>query len=255
MNSTSITESVFSTRWTLIHQARDPLANPGASRAALEAVVRRYRPAILGAVQRNGINPAECEDACQEFLVTTFLNRTLPKADKSKGKFRTFLIHTLRLFLIDYRRRLLAEKRGHLVTRSLEELSPADEAEAALSVLPRMELDFEIDLACCMHNDVLAELREEYAKRRQLPVFESLVPFILEREAGLDDELGERLGMQETAVRKALSRLRKRYGEAFLLRTAHITDEDENAREEMKQLLKLVLAKSRMQLAQVVESS
>jgi RNA polymerase sigma-70 factor (ECF subfamily) len=247
MSTAVVIESVFSTRWTLINQVRDQLADPASARRALETVLLRYRPAILGAIQRSGINPADCEDVCQDFLIARFLTATLPSADKSKGKFRTFLIHTLRQFLIDYRRKLLAEKRGAQVTRSLEDLSPGDELEAALAVLPRMEFEFEVQFAACMHEEVLAELRQTYAARRQEQVFASLAPHILQKDAGLDKEMAERLGMDETTVRQALSRLRRRYGEAFLMRVAQITDEDEDAKVEMKQLLKLIVAHERIQ--------
>ena len=247
MESPEITQSIFNTRWTLISEARDSESDPVVAKRALELIIARYRPAVLGAVQRNGINPADCEDVCQEFLVNAFLGKTLPRADRSKGRFRTFLIHTLRMFLIDYRRRMGAAKRGTHVTDSMENQAPGGEIESALAIEPRMELEFEIDFAHCMHEEVLTGLRQEYLARKQSAVFDALSPHLLEKEPGLDKIISESLGMDEAAARKALSRLRQRYGERFLFQVTQIIDEDEDPRFEMKELLKLVLAKTRME--------
>jgi len=238
-------ESVFGTRWTIINQARDRSGDPIAARKALNEVILRYRPSILAAIHRSGINPSDCEDVCHDFIVNKFLTSTLPKADPRKGRFRTFLVHTVRLFLIDYRRKQAAEFRGRGVTDSLDDLAPGDASEAALAVEPRMELEFEMDFAISMHEKTLEAIRRERAGR-QLDLFEMLAPCILEKEQGVSRTIASQFGMDEAAVRKGLSRLRERYADEFLMRTSEITDEDEDPKLEMKELLKLVLMRQKL---------
>ncbi len=235
-DSCSDVTSVWITRWELIDRARRAELDPVGSRRALEEVIGRYRPAILSAIARSGLPAADVEDVCQDFIVRAFLTRTLPKADREKGRFRTFMLHTLRQFILDYRRHQAALKRGAAQTVSMEELDPA-EVVAMLTERPREELAFEVDFALCLHRRVVAQLRQEYAVRRQAGVFEALEPLILDREA----EPGSLPGMENVAVRQALSRLRARYGSKFLKQVSLLADEGEQPEEEMIQLLKLVL--------------
>ncbi len=245
MNNPQTGESVFSTRWTVINQARDQSGDPIAARKALNEVILRYRSSILAAIHRSGINPSDCEDVCHDFIINKFLTSTLPKADPRKGRFRTFLVHTVRLFLIDYRRKQAAEFRGRAITDSLDELAPGEASEAALAVEPRMELEFEMDFAISMHEKTLEAIRPERAGR-QLDLFEMLAPCILEKEQGVSRAIASQFGMDEAAVRKGLSRLRERYADEFLMRTSAITDEDEDPKLEMKELLKLVLMRQKL---------
>jgi DNA-directed RNA polymerase specialized sigma24 family protein len=245
MSTRNIGESVFCTRWTIINQARDKSCDPEAARKALNEVILRYRPAILAAIRRCGIDPADCEDVCHDFIITKFLTNTLPKADPRKGRFRTFLVHMVRLYVIDYRRKQAAEFRGRGVTDSLEDLAAGDASEAALAVEPRMELEFEMDFALSMHEETLKAIRKERTGR-QLDLFEMLAPCILEKEQGISGAVATQLGMEEAAVRKGLSRLRESYASEFLMRTSEITDDDEDPKLEMKELVKLVLMKQKL---------
>ena len=238
--SASDVASVWITRWDLIDRARRAEVDPAASRRALEQVILQYRPAIVAAIGRSGLPAADVEDICQDYLLDTFLTKTLPKADREKGRFRTFLLHTLRQFILDYRRRQAAQKRGAGRVVSLEEVNQ-EEVVAMLTERPQEELAFEIDFALCLHRRVLESLRQEYGLRRQAEVFEALQPLILDREA----VPGALPGMEEAAVRQALSRLRARYGSKFLKQVALIADEGESPEEEMIQLLKLVLMEPR----------
>jgi DNA-directed RNA polymerase specialized sigma24 family protein len=247
MSDSGSNESIFltlRTYWTIIETARDPAGEPAAARRALETLLKRYRPVILSSIRGSGIDPASCEDVCQEFLVENFLAKTLPRAERSRGRFRTFLSLTLRLFLIDHRRSTNAAKTGARVTASIEELPEGTEIQDPSEASPP-PLDFEIAFASCMHQDVLSHLRADYDRARQLPVFESLIPWLLEKEAGLDVRLGDALGMSPVAVRQALSRLRVRYRNAFITRVREIVDEDEDPQEEMKHLLKILLSGTR----------
>ena len=240
--STNEAPSVWVTRWDLIDRARHAEVDPAVSRRALEQVILQYRPAMVAAIARSGLPSADVEDVCQEFLMSAFLTNTLPKADREKGRFRTFMLFTLRQFIVDYRRRQGALKRGSGRVVSIEEVDQ-EEAMAMLTARPQEELAFEVDFALCLHRRVIESLQQEYSLRRQAAVFESLQPLILDREA----MPGPLPGMESMAVRQALSRLRSRYGSKFLKQVNLIIDDGEQPEEEMIQLLKLVLIGLRME--------
>ena len=240
--STNEAPSVWVTRWDLIDRARHAEVDPAVSRRALEQVILQYRPAMVAAIARSGLPSADVEDVCQEFLMSAFLTNTLPKADREKGRFRTFMLFTLRQFIVDYRRRQGALKRGSGRVVSIEEVDQ-EEAMAMLTARPQEELAFEVDFALCLHRRVIESLQQEYSLRRQAAVFESLQPLILDREA----MPGPLPGMESMAVRQALSRLRSRYGSKFLKQVNLIIDHGEQPEEEMIQLLKLVLIGLRME--------
>ena len=89
------------THWTLVRQAgaEDGLAK----RAALEELLRRYRPALKKfLVLGRRVKEEEAEELLQEFLVGKVLEKQLiGRANESKGRFRDFIVTALRRFHID----------------------------------------------------------------------------------------------------------------------------------------------------------
>jgi RNA polymerase sigma-70 factor (ECF subfamily) len=241
MNEPENNDSIYNTRWSLINQARD--MNPKVAEKAINSVISQYLPCIFGVIRRNGINPDDCQDVCQEYLAYVFVNQIIPLADPNRGRFRSFLFSTLRNFINSYWREHNTIKRGHNVTGYIEEITPQQEAEDSLSVTPRMILAFDLDFAWGIHEEVLKSLHLEYASRNQSAVFEALSPYILDKQSGLSTKVAANLNLQEVAVRRALSRLIKRYGERFRLKVAKISNEDEDPKQEMSELLKLVVAR------------
>ena len=234
-------DSIYSTRWTLIDAARGGMSDAD-GRRALNMVTERYRPLILGFIRKNGINPADCEDLCHDYLYQSF-TRVLNGADRAKGRFRTFLFHTLRAFIASHWRAVNAAKRGAGRVVSLEEAFPngdwGDKIEDAGSLA---ELDFEVDLALCKHREALQFLRQQYESRNELEVFDALSPHLLETTPGLYETLSIELGREPASVRKALSRLRERYVEKLIewAQTERWTNE-EDPKAEVKEILKLII--------------
>lgn len=119
------------TEWPLVEraaQSRDPRA-----REALDALLRRYLPAMrLFLVQRMHIPGDPAEDLLQGFISSRVLERHLiAQANQSRGKFRTFLLCSLRNYVISQIREQKALKRspeGHQVL-SLDEFQAIDAAE------------------------------------------------------------------------------------------------------------------------------
>jgi hypothetical protein len=102
-----------------------------AARKALASFSEAYWPPLYTFVRRRGYSSADAQDLIQGFFVHLFEHNTLSRADREKGRLRTFLLGSLQNFLLKERERMRAIKRGgnHQFV-SFELLLP--QAEAAM---------------------------------------------------------------------------------------------------------------------------
>ena len=91
------------TRWTLVQRAQGG-APTGETRRALEDICKNYWLPIYSFIRRTGERPAEAEELTQEFIVRLIEGEYLARADRERGKLRTFLLACLKHFLADHRR-------------------------------------------------------------------------------------------------------------------------------------------------------
>ena len=114
------------TEWTEISRAT--LHGDPAGRTALETMYLRYREPVLSFIRHRGAAEQELEDAAQSFFLHLMETSVLRRADRTQGKFRTFLLTVLKRFLVDRQRAATAVKRGG--GRVLEPLEAAEESAA-----------------------------------------------------------------------------------------------------------------------------
>jgi RNA polymerase sigma-70 factor (ECF subfamily) len=102
------------TRWTWLDEASH--ADEPRRLAALEAWLRLYYPAMNAFVTSQfRLSAPDAEDCLQDFAVDKVISlRLLEKADRERGRFRTFLCQALNHFVIDRLRREQARKRAPL---------------------------------------------------------------------------------------------------------------------------------------------
>ncbi|MBL9200837.1 MAG: sigma-70 family RNA polymerase sigma factor [Opitutaceae bacterium] len=98
------------TRWSLLAHAS--LHGDSVQREALAEFYRRYRVPVVDFIQRRQGNRAQAEDLAQEFFVHLMEDSTLGRADRARGKFRSFLLGALLRFLARDHRRKQTDKRG-----------------------------------------------------------------------------------------------------------------------------------------------
>jgi RNA polymerase sigma-70 factor (ECF subfamily) len=80
--------------------------------AALELLCRSYWFPLYAYLRRQGYNPHDAQDLTQEFLARLIANHDLQGVEPQRGKFRSFLLGTLKHFLSDERKKVRAQKRG-----------------------------------------------------------------------------------------------------------------------------------------------
>jgi len=98
------------THWSMVVSAGRS-RSPEASRA-LATLCENYWFPLYAFVRRSGHTAEDAQDLTQEFFARLLAQRFLAKADRQKGKFRSFLLGTLKHFLADQWDRVRAQKRG-----------------------------------------------------------------------------------------------------------------------------------------------
>src|SRR5215210_5880124 len=98
------------TRWTLVVAAADLQRKD--ARSALVSLCEIYWYPLYAYVRRRGYPADQAQDLTQEFFVRILDGRYLDRADADKGRFRAFLLTSLKFFLADEADRHRAQKRG-----------------------------------------------------------------------------------------------------------------------------------------------
>lgn len=228
------------THWSVVLTAGQD--NPTGAAAALEQLCRRYWYPIYVFVRRRGADRHEAEDLTQGFFAHLFEMETLKKADRRKGKFRTFLLSALTKFLSnEWDKRQTAKRGGRRQIISLDEAA----AEQLYSLEPvepgSPEKLFDRRWAATLVEGGLTRLREEYRVRGKAELLAQL-ELSLTQEAGPGRyaEWAGTLGMSEGAVRVALHRLRRRFGELLREEIAQTVTGTAEVDEEIRHLFEAI---------------
>src|SRR5262249_27769596 len=106
------------TRWTLVVAAGDPHRKE--ARSALVSLCENYWYPLYAYLRRRGYPADRAQDLTQEFFVRVLEGRYLDRADPERGRFRSFLLTSLKFFVADEEDRQRARKRGGGAVVSLE---------------------------------------------------------------------------------------------------------------------------------------
>jgi RNA polymerase sigma-70 factor (ECF subfamily) len=232
------------TSWTNLLAARQS-GSPGAE-AALEKLCRTYWYPLYAHVRRRGFDAAQAEDMTQEFFYRILKENFLGAADRTKGKFRSFLLASLDNFLNEQRRQAGAQKRGGgRVLLSLD----AGDAEQRYLHEPTADLSPEKQFTrrwfLTLHEEVLARLQAEAtaAGAGRAAQFERLKPF-LTGDTGFGDygQVAAELKLTPNAVAVAVHRLRTRCQELWREEIARTVASPEEVDGEIRHLRALFSA-------------
>jgi len=209
-----------------------------AAQRAMGELARTYWFPLYAYLRRKGISPSQTEDLVQGFFARLLEKDALAGMDRSKGKFRSFLLASLKNFLANEWDKSRAVKRG-----GGQEILALDalDAEARYAAEPVDEMTpervFERRWALAVLEQVLRRLRDEYAGRGQGGVFSALEHVLVGGQKASYGQVAERLGMGEGAVKVAGHRLRRRYRELLREEIAQTVSEPGLVDEEIRQLL------------------
>jgi RNA polymerase sigma-70 factor (ECF subfamily) len=181
-----------------------------------------WRP-LYSYVHRQGYDAGAAEDLTQSFIARLIEKDSLRQFRQERGRFRSFLLVSLKNFLANERDLAQAQKRGGGVAAlPLEQAGGAQDNTTPDKV-------FERQWALDVLSRTLERVREESSGDGKSTQFERLKGCLM----GGDDlpryrDLGLELGMSETAVKVAVHRLRQRF-HAALRHEISMTVTDESA--------------------------
>src|SRR5262252_3911158 len=112
LQATTPDSSFASTRWTVVHQAADSQTASQHALSALSELCQIYWRPVYVFLRRQGIPQHDAQDLTQGFFADLIQSRAYTRADPTKGRFRSFLLGTLKHFVSHARDRDRAQKRG-----------------------------------------------------------------------------------------------------------------------------------------------
>ncbi len=201
------------TRWTLVVAAADPQRKD--ARSALASLCEGYWYPLYASIRRRGYPADQAQDLTQEFFARLLDGRYLDHADPERGRFRAFLLTSMKFFLADEADRNRAQKRGGGNVLSFEFSSGEDcyQREPRHDETP--ERIFERRWALAVLDRVVEKLRSEFAHHGRPEHFERLKVFLLGHSDAPYATLACEMNTSEGALKVAIHRLRKRYRELF----------------------------------------
>jgi RNA polymerase sigma-70 factor (ECF subfamily) len=203
-----------STRWTIVLDAGKSQTPPEEALSALSELCRIYWRPIFLFLRRQGSNPDDAQDLTQGFFAHLIESRAYARADREKGRFRSFLLGALKHFLAHARAHDRTQKRGGGMI--LAPLDTASIAEADARVVGAhtwsAEYVYDREWAETLLRQALDRLAEECALAGKEELFEQLNSHLSgTSEAVPYDELSVRLGRPIATLRSDVARLRSRY--------------------------------------------
>ena len=201
------------TRWTLVVAAADPQRKD--ARSALVSLCEGYWYPLYAYVRRRGYPADQAQDLTQEFFIRVLEGRYLDRADPEKGRFRAFILTSLKFFLADEADRGRAQKRGGGTVLPLEISSGEERYEREPAHDETPERIFERRWALAVLDRVVEKLRNEFVHHGRPEHFERLKVFLLGQSDAPYAALAREMNTSEGALKVAIHRLRKRYRELF----------------------------------------
>ncbi|HRY50568.1 MAG TPA: sigma-70 family RNA polymerase sigma factor [Candidatus Paceibacterota bacterium] len=222
------------THWSVVlaaGQAESPQAAE-----ALEKLCRTYWFPLYAYIRRRGYEVADAQDLVQGFFFHILSRGFLQRARPDKGRFRSFILGSLKFFLADELAKLQAQKRGGGRTMVFLDAHSAEERYRLESV-EQMDAEklFERRWAISLLERVLERLEGEFTAAGKGAAFERLRDFLLgDRGSVTYHDTAAALGMTEGAIKVAVHRMRQRYRELFNEEIAQTVADPAEIEQEMR---------------------
>ena len=232
--------------WRLDREA----AAPESARNALAQLCGTYWAPLYGFIRSRGYSVHDAQDLTQGFFCHLIEHQIYARADRTRGKFRSFLLASVKHFLNDAYGRARALKRGGdcEFLPLHDEQAQAAEASFCRSTAPGMDTAedrlFERQWAETLIDATLGALGAEFEAEGKGALYRSLEVFV----GGSPDpppsyeKLAAQLAMPAVTVRSHVGRLRARYRELLRAELRRTVDSEDAVDEELRELLRVLTA-------------
>lgn len=211
--------------------------SPQADRA-LEALCEIYWFPLYAYVRRRGHTREDAEDLTQAFFTRLLQKNFLANLDSEKGRFRAFLLASLKHFLANEWSKSQAQKRGGgRPSLSLDWQTADTKFQVAAAAEPSPDKAFDREWALALLGKVIGRLQADCEADGKTRLFEQLKAFLTAGQSETAQrDVAKALGLEEGAVRVAIHRLRKRYRQLLRDEIAHTLSNPAMVDEEMRAL-------------------
>jgi RNA polymerase sigma-70 factor (ECF subfamily) len=239
-SSSGRTDGFAHTRWSIVLATR--AAEPSQAATALEQLCQTYWMPLYAYVRRRGYSAEDAQDLTQEFFAHLLARDALRTVSPEKGKFRAFLLASLKHFLANEWDRRQAQKRGGGIQNLSLDVAAAEsrykqvEAQAQSDALSPDKL-FDRQWALTVLDLALTRLEAEYNTPEKQKLFAALKGALTaDLTTGGYADVAKSLAMTEGAIKVAVHRLRKRYREVLKAEIAQTVADPQQVGEELKAL-------------------
>jgi RNA polymerase sigma factor (sigma-70 family) len=225
------------THWSVVLTAGR--SDTARAQAAIEKLCQTYWYPLYAYVRRRGHSVEDAQDSTQAFFARLLAGNWVGEADRTRGRFRTFLLTALNRFLANEWDRARAKKRGGgavsvpLDTAVAESRYCADTNNALAA-----DRLYDRQWAMTLLERALGRLETEHQRLGKSAEFEVYGPALTAERGDIPyATMAAQLGLSEPAVRMAVHRLRKRFREVFREEIAQTVADPNEVEEEIRYLL------------------
>ncbi len=225
------------THWSLVLAAAHDNTREG--REALTSLCEAYWYPLYAFIRRQGYDEDAARDLIQAYFLRLFEKNYLRDVKPQSGRFRSFLLVSLKHFLSDERDKARAGKRNPgRAPISLDVATAEKRYATALVDEMTPERAFEKRWAMTVLERVLSRLREQSSQAGKSQQFERLKGYLIgEEPASPYREAAAELGTSEGAVKVSVHRLRRRFGEILREEIAETVAGPDQIEDELRHLL------------------
>ena len=214
---------------------------------ALARLCRDYWPPLYSFVRRRGYSPADAQDLVQGFFAYLLQIKAYAHTNRRKGKFRSFLLASLKHYIADVLDRARALKRGGdyefvLLDEKIHAVETLYAREYRCGgIMLDEEQQYEQTWATALVARALERIEAEFGNGQKKRLFSALKPFLIGGVAlPSQGEVARRLDMPVETLRSHLSRLRARYRELLREEVARTIGVGEDVDEELHYLCRIL---------------
>jgi DNA-directed RNA polymerase specialized sigma24 family protein len=208
-------ESFASTRWTMVLEAGDSATASAHALGALSELCQIYWRPLYAFLRKQGYAPEDAQDFTQGFFADLIESRAYARADREKGRFRSFLLGALKHFIADARDRTRALKRGGgMILEKLDDKVIAEtEAQIARAAKWQSDQVYDREWAASLVRQALNRLAQECALAGKAELLGYLMPYLAAPEESTIpyEEMAQRSHRPVATLRSDVARLRARY--------------------------------------------
>lgn len=224
------------THWSVVLAANDRASTQ--AHTALTQLCRTYWYPLYTFIRRQGNGAPDAQDLTQGFFAYLLEHHLVAKADPQAGRFRSFLLGSLKHFLAHEHERATALKRGGgQAVVSFDEFDPEERYALEPADAATPETIFDQRWARQQIENALSRLRADYAASGRGPLFDLLKDYVWgDKNALTLAEIAGRLDLTEEAIKKSVQRLRHRFRDCLRAEIAQTVATPDQIDDELRQL-------------------